>query len=302
MPADVVQTESFPTTVQGPAGGDARTATSVRAMGSPLASRTKWTWNRLQELLGTYKKITNVDTGTSTIASIAHGLSDDDPVGFRAIGSGAALPTGLNAILYAQVVDADNFQVSTTVGGSALTLVDQGLGDLYVAKLIDGANFITSFANGGVLPLGSLRSQLAYIVANFARLAVPQTWGGLQTFAKGITFNNASQWTGIAYRVKDDYTDASQTIQPIVDESVLAAPAAARTITVGVTPTPTEGFRWRLVRPKSGAFDITIQRIGAAAIALLPASTGTHVDLIYRSGNWHGSAAGDGVAADPAGW
>ena len=299
MPADVVQNESFPTAVQGPAGGDPRTATSVRAMGSPLAKRTYWTWRRVQELIGSYKAATAIDAGADTITIPAHGISDQAPIAFRAIdvGGGASLPTGLTVMRYAKYIDADTIKVSATAGGAALDLVDTGTGDIYVVKIVDAGDYLWCLANG-VLPVGTLRTQLAYIKDNFARVAAANLWTVLQTFKAGLTFEGSSTVPSyIEYRV-EDLTDASQDVQPTADEFVCATPGAARTMVMKASaPTPREGTRVRFVRGAAGAFDIHIYRDGAAVLGTLPSSTACSVELVYRGGVWRGSLASTGTTA-----
>ena len=126
MPAVLTETDSYDSSVSGPAAGDARTASSVRQMGSPLASRTRWLYNRISDVIGSFLPLSGaapvevtVDASTDVITSTAHGLSNGDPVRFFAIGSGAAVPGALNALSVYYVVSAttDTFKVATTSGG-----------------------------------------------------------------------------------------------------------------------------------------------------------------------------------------
>ncbi len=66
--------------------------------------------------------------GTELVNKVAHGLSNGDRVKFS--NSGGALPTGLsNAIIYFVVnKNDDDFQVSLTSGGAAVTFDDDGSG------------------------------------------------------------------------------------------------------------------------------------------------------------------------------
>lgn len=66
--------------------------------------------------------------GTDTFSSAAHGLSDDEVVCVS--NSGGALPAGLSAETPYYVISAttDTFQLSTTQGGSAVNITDDGTG------------------------------------------------------------------------------------------------------------------------------------------------------------------------------
>lgn len=65
---------------------------------------------------------------TERVNKVAHGLTDGTKIMFS--NSGGALPTGLSAITVYYVVNknADDFQVSLTVGGAAVTFSDDGSG------------------------------------------------------------------------------------------------------------------------------------------------------------------------------
>ena len=68
------------------------------------------------------------DSGTDTFTSATHGKSDDDV--FRVDNSGGALPTGLSASVKYYVISAttSTFQLSLTLGGSAVSISDNGTG------------------------------------------------------------------------------------------------------------------------------------------------------------------------------
>lgn len=70
---------------------------------------------------------TDVDTSGETITEIAHGLVNGDEVTFTTTGT---LPAGLSTGTTYYVVGKtdDTFQVSTTFGGSAVNITDQGSG------------------------------------------------------------------------------------------------------------------------------------------------------------------------------
>lgn len=67
------------------------------------------------------KTVVSFDTATEYVTITAHGIADDTPVSFLSTGT---LPTNLtsNAIFYVINATADTFQVSSTVGGSAVNL------------------------------------------------------------------------------------------------------------------------------------------------------------------------------------
>ena len=64
----------------------------------------------------------------NTITSTAHGLSNGNVI--TVANSGGALPTGLSASTYYYIISAatDTFEVSTTVGGSAVDITGAGSG------------------------------------------------------------------------------------------------------------------------------------------------------------------------------
>mgnify|MGYP002725572291 CR=1 FL=1 len=68
-----------------------------------------------------------VDTGADTIEDVAHGLSNDDIVFLETTGT---LPAGLSTNTKYYVVNktTDDFQLSTTMGGSAVDITDSGTG------------------------------------------------------------------------------------------------------------------------------------------------------------------------------
>jgi hypothetical protein len=70
---------------------------------------------------------TDVDTGTETITITAHGLLNDDKVIFTSTGT---LPAGLSTATTYFVINktTDTFQVSATLGGTAVDMTDGGTG------------------------------------------------------------------------------------------------------------------------------------------------------------------------------
>ena len=79
-----------------------------------------------------FKNISNVTFTNSgnVITSVAHGLTDSSRLYFK----GASIPSNLvvGQSYYVKSIDADTFSISTTSGGSVLTLDSDGIGT-YVA-------------------------------------------------------------------------------------------------------------------------------------------------------------------------
>src|SRR5262245_25784540 len=135
MPSSVSESELFSTTVSGPAGGDPRTAKSVRDMGAPLASRTRWLKGRLESLLGTSQKVESVSAAANTLTLTAHALVNDDPVAVVNIGGSLPSPLLAPVVYYVIKIDNDTIKLTATVSGSAIDLTDAGTGDHYIFKL-----------------------------------------------------------------------------------------------------------------------------------------------------------------------
>lgn len=174
MPTGVSETTSFPSSVTGPAGGDPRTAASVRAMGGPLASRTKFLKTQVYDrLFGEQKLVTGVDTALNRLTVPAHGLSANDPARIFAA-NGGTLPVASPAftddeVLYAIVVDPDTIALSRTSGpGSAVDITAGLSGDVYVQKVPDWASQLLLPAIGS-MPAGTLRSMLEPLWSERAR-------------------------------------------------------------------------------------------------------------------------------------
>lgn len=68
-----------------------------------------------------YQSITEFNTSTERVNKVSHGLNDNDKVSFTTTG---ALPSGITAGVQYFVINknADDFQVSTSLGGSAINL------------------------------------------------------------------------------------------------------------------------------------------------------------------------------------
>ncbi len=120
--------------------GTPRTAASVNAGLSDLASRTKWLKERLYDLLlGVPLTISAVNTTTDQLTVTGHSIPANTAVQVFAT-NGGALPGGLAAgvVYYVGVVDADTIYLSSTIGpGAAVNLTAGFSGDVYVQIVQD---------------------------------------------------------------------------------------------------------------------------------------------------------------------
>lgn len=82
----------------------------------------------------TNKIVPAVDHTTDTFTLASHGLTNGSGVRVYSEATNAGLPAGLSDLLYYYVVNAatDTFQLSTTLGGSAVPLTSNGTGNLVV--------------------------------------------------------------------------------------------------------------------------------------------------------------------------
>lgn len=76
---------------------------------------------------GSVKGVASVEASSDTLASNGHGLSNGDRVYLRTV-TGESIPTGLSvSVMYYVVGSAtDSFQVSLTLGGSAVNITADG--------------------------------------------------------------------------------------------------------------------------------------------------------------------------------
>lgn len=289
MPSDVVELQKFPVKVQGPAGGDARTATSVRKMGEPLGSRTLWLKARLYEIIGSYQEITAIDAATDTLTIAGHGLVTDQQIGFRAV-AGGALPAELVGVLgYTKVVDADHIQVAATAGGAAIDLTTAGSGDRYLIAMVDAAAAIVNAANG-VLPLGTLKEQLSYIITNFGRKAAANVWTAANTFQDRLVRSGVGAVD--EYRASSPLADATP-ITTDYSAECFDVPDVSQSTIINL-PAPTTGRRVQRYKRKAAAsaFGVVL-KYGATSIATLPgSSTWSWVDVETTTSSWTVSAFG----------
>lgn len=197
MPADLTSTDTYPEEVKGPAGGDKRTAKSVRDMGSPLASRSYFLRRRLEGVWGAFKAFaaTDISLAADTITIAGHGLSNNDPIRFASLGTafgvgGVTLPvySGLfsGQLFYAKVVDADTIQIAASSGGAALDLTGQGSGTHVLFAVPTALHTLMhqafTTAAGATIPAGSL---LVTLAAYFLPLSGGELTGDVTPGATG---------------------------------------------------------------------------------------------------------------------
>ncbi|HEY8924515.1 MAG TPA: hypothetical protein VIU64_09045 [Polyangia bacterium] len=141
-------TESYDSTVNAPATGDARTSASVRTPMQNIVNRARWLRARAEDRLdkflplgGLFPVAASVATSTFTIAG--HGLNANDPVRVMSVGGSAPSPLVVDTTYYVVggSLTSNTFQVSATVGGGAVTLTDNGSGAIYVAKRVTAKFF-----------------------------------------------------------------------------------------------------------------------------------------------------------------
>lgn len=305
MPADVAQSESYPTTVQGPAGGDPRTAKSVRSMGSPLASRTKWLRARLEELTGQFVLCSAVSAAADTFTAEGHPFSEDDPM--RVVSVGGALPGNITAgaIVYAAVIDSDTIKAKSTSGGSAIDLSTAGSGDIYLVRAVDAAAGLFAPASGGAggtLPAGSLRDQLTYLRDNYGRKAANNIWSAANTFSGAVLQQNIFTRSGNSaldlFRDAVTLGDGDSTLDYTVDVYEIPDVTANRVYSL---PAPLTGRMWKRFRRSGNANAFSaVVKYGATTIATFPGSNaGKSWALVetdggspagWRTGSWGGAA------------
>ena len=298
MPASVTETQSYTTTVQGPAGGDPRTAASVRAMGTPLASRTLWLKNQLARLMGDFQTISAVSAAADTLTITGHGLSEDDPV--RIYSVGGVVPTGLldDRVYYVVYLDADTIKLSSSAAGGALPISDAGSGTLYLFTVANAA--------------GSIFLQSGYIggsVAGYLQRAAPLSewfdhtmsiyggvFAGAVSFLQGITIGGPS--AVITWRNEDLNNAASQTITgtaadwwhmpDVLQDSVYEVldPTAAGQVFEVTRTLGTQAFKGDLVREDASVIArFPASAKGSAVIRSADTGTGLMWHCVHRDSN-----------------
>lgn len=111
-------------------------------------------------------RTTTFTNATNLVNDTAHPYSNGDPVTFNPATGTDSLPTGLTAQTKYYVVNANvnDYQVSLTVGGSAVTFSDDGSGTLYSYALLkeDMTNLATLEASTG----GYVRKAISFNAAS----------------------------------------------------------------------------------------------------------------------------------------
>ena len=165
--------------------GTPRTAASVNAGLTDLASRTKWVNERIYKLLfGAQLTVSSVDTATDRLTVTSHGLGANTPAQVFAVESGA-LPGGLaiSTVYYVDVIDANTIKLSATSGpGAAVDLTAGFVGPVYVQAIPNWQNHM--LLNASTYGIGKLTDLVMF-------LAGTQTVSGAKTFddltASGVT-------------------------------------------------------------------------------------------------------------------
>jgi hypothetical protein len=156
-------------------------------------------------------------------------------------------------VYYVQsVVDGNNFTVSYTNGGGAITLAG-GLSGIVYCKVVSDAAAALWSPSVGTLSAGSLRSQMA----NYARLdaaAGAQTFAGTSTtFGGNVAVSGSLSCTGNLYTTANisgasiSSTGVLQAVQGIVTTGTISRsetdiPPDTTAYTITVTPTTTPVF------------------------------------------------------------
>lgn len=131
---------------------------------------------RVQYRAGYAAKFTAANA-TNTFTSAAHDLEDGDAV--RVFTLGGTMPAGLSAgVYYVTGKTADTFQLSTTSGGSAVSISDDGSGDLFVS---DGAGyeFYTRMTQALLLLVGNWYENRESVMVGQAPALMPHSYNYL---------------------------------------------------------------------------------------------------------------------------
>ena len=202
MPASCSETPIFPSSVQGPASGDARVAAGVTGMGSGLNQRIRYllycfqqTYGQIAPVGGAPTQLASWNSSTGVWNLPNHGLSTGQPIRFMIGNSGATNPgsCAVNTVYYAIVVDTNNFNTSLTSGGAAVAPTGSFAGELYVIALTDPA--IYTMATSGTPPLPA--AKLSTLLSLFAQYGASNTWTATQTFNAAVIANAALTVGGI---------------------------------------------------------------------------------------------------------
>jgi hypothetical protein len=163
--AFVTDVAQFIAGVRAVVAGTPRTAASVNAGLTDLASRTKWLKELVGDsLVGAPLTVSAADATADTLTVTAHALPANTAVRIFAA-NGGVLPGGLtaNTVYYVGVTDANTIQFSATSGPGAFVDITAGFaGDVYVAAIPDlMTSLLMSSVTYGSGALGSLVMFLA---------------------------------------------------------------------------------------------------------------------------------------------
>jgi hypothetical protein len=310
----LTEVENYDATITGPDGGSPRNASSVRTMGTGAANRTKWLSARIAELMGVYLAGGVASAATDTITLVAHGLSNNQPIRFYAI-AGQSLPAPLAAatVYYVFSVDADNFKVRASVGGSAINLTTSG-GSWFVVPIVDAVNALYTIISG----IGQT------VKSAFALTSASQDWQGalnhfendvmvdgdftstnVNTTAIALTgdmsITGALTRSGVNAKAPVRYhaqADGNPTLNTDYDVYRLATPSANRTITLKSTsPAPVAGDTITIVRGSAGAFNHTIQREDTTVVATFTMSAWGSGRFVFDGTIWTAMQLSGGATA-----
>lgn len=165
MPTALSDTDTWVVAPDGPATAEARTSALIRSYMGKINQRTRWLFNRLGDLLGTWSLIESVNATTDRITITAHAIPSNTVV--RVYSVGGAVPGGLSAetAYYVEVIDADTIKLSASSGpGAAVNITDAGTGTLYLFLVPDVTAKILTTAvtvGGTSVPAGTLKSIFA---------------------------------------------------------------------------------------------------------------------------------------------
>lgn len=183
------EAEEYPESLTVPVLGDARLPSVLAAAFLVLAKRANWLRKRVRSLAKGKCSVTfnaSTDTFTATAGAEAstagHELTNGDQV--QILGTP---PTGFSTSTTYYVVSSDRaagtFQLSTTNGGSPVNGTSAGA-SLFVVR--DSASELGSFLYG-LMPAGTVSSQLRYLYDAFAKLAANNVWVGANEFQGDLT-------------------------------------------------------------------------------------------------------------------
>ena len=321
MPILITETDTFDPIVYGPQAGDPRTAASVRAMGAPLADRTRFLYNRQTEVFGQYLPLGGVSPAavagivvnvSSNVAVTfpGHGLSGGECVRFVFASTDALLPSPLatGAVYFVDdIIDGNSFHIARTSGeGGAWPTSTSGAlsGTVYCLVVNDAAAslFVPYVASTGVsMNPGTLRSHLD----NFARLdgnSGTQLFNGIVEFVQPVKFMRGGNQMGLWSRSEGTITPGIGAVTLplnggsypvyVCDQSVTGT-GTALIVTLGDYPitsiAPTPEISILFIDVLMAGF--TIKNSGGT---VLYASTYGYestiytwkVDLMWRNGGW----------------